>query len=75
MQSGVSMQEAVVGIAGDHIQSFATRSIISIPHSSREISKTDVLRITEDAKNIKLQADRKYFIFSLKIILLMAKMV
>ncbi len=59
LQSGVSMQEAVVGIAGDHIQSFATRSIISIPHSSREIAKTDVLRITEDAKNIKLQADRK----------------
>lgn len=58
-QAGVSISDVVVGIAGDHIQSLLTRSIIAIPNASREISQGDIQRIIDDAINVKLPADRQ----------------
>jgi cell division protein FtsA len=57
-QAGIQVEDVIVGIAGEHIESFATRSIISIPSPTREISQSDVNRIMEDARNVKLNADR-----------------
>ncbi len=58
-QSGIAIREVVVGIAGDHIDSFRNRSIITIPDTSREISSTDVDRLIEEAQKILLPSDRK----------------
>ena len=58
-QAGISISEVVVGIAGDHIQSLLSRSIIAIPNATREISQSDIQRIIDDARNVKLPADRQ----------------
>ena len=58
-QAGVKVQSITIGIAGDHIQSLLSRSIIAIPNASREISQLDVQRIIDDAMNVKLPADRQ----------------
>ncbi|MES2764987.1 MAG: cell division protein FtsA [Bacteroidota bacterium] len=58
-QSGVKAHEVVVGIAGDHIQSFQTRSIIAISNPNREISQSDVDRLLEDTRKIAISTDRK----------------
>lgn len=58
-QSGVAIEEVIVGIAGDHIQSFQTTGIISISNPNREISRHDVNRLLEETRNIALPADRR----------------
>ena len=58
-QAGVQISQVSVGIAGDHIQSLLSRSIIAIPNATREISQSDIQRIIDDAKNVKLPADRQ----------------
>lgn len=57
--SGVKIHDVIVGIAGDHIQSFQTRNIIAISNPHGEITQSDVLRLVDDAKNIAIPADRK----------------
>lgn len=58
-QSGIAIEEVVVGIAGDHIQSFQTTGIISISNPDREISQDDVDRLLDETRKIALPADRK----------------
>lgn len=58
-QSGVAIEEVIVGIAGDHIQSFQTTGIISISNPNREIGRLDVNRLLEETRNIALPADRR----------------
>jgi len=58
-QAGIKMSSVSVGIAGDHIQSLLTRSIIAIPNATREIAQSDVQRIIDDAMNVKLPVDRQ----------------
>ena len=58
-QAGIQVQSITIGIAGDHIQSLLSRSIIAIPNASREISQFDVQRIIDDAMNVKLPTDRQ----------------
>ncbi len=58
-QSGIAIEEVVVGIAGDHIQSFQTTGIISIPNPNREITQDDVDRLLEETRKLPLPADRK----------------
>lgn len=58
-QAGVQISQVSVGIAGDHIQSLLSRSIIAIPNATREISQSDIQRIIDDARNVKLPADRQ----------------
>ena len=57
-QAGVKVNSVTVGISGDNIQSFLTRSIIAIPNANREIAQNDVDRIIEDARNFKIPTDR-----------------
>ena len=58
-QSGVKVQSAVAGIAGDHIQSFQSRGVIAISGAEQEITQSDVNRLIEDTKKIALPSDRK----------------
>jgi cell division protein FtsA len=58
-QSGVAIEEVIVGIAGDHIQSFQTTGIISISNPNREIGQADVNRLLEETRKIALPSDRR----------------
>src|SRR5438105_812623 len=58
-QSGVKIREVVVGIAGDHIQSFQSRGVVTISHHDRQIAHEDVVRLIEDTKKVHLPADRR----------------
>lgn len=56
-QSGVSIRSVIVGIAGDHIQSFQSRGVIGI--SGSEVTQADIDRLIEDTKRVALPSDRK----------------
>jgi cell division protein FtsA len=58
-QSGVRIQTVMVGIAGDHIQSFQSRGVIAISRPENEIAQEDVNRLIEDTKRVALPSDRK----------------
>jgi cell division protein FtsA len=58
-QSGLKIEEVVVGIAGDHIESSQQRGLVSNPSTTHEISKSDVDRLLEETKKISISADRK----------------
>jgi cell division protein FtsA len=57
--SGVAIRSAVVGIAGDHIQSFQSRGVIGISGSDHEVTQGDIDRLIEDTKRVALPSDRK----------------
>lgn len=55
-QSGVNIEEVIVGIAGDHVESETTRGIIG---NLDEIKESDVLRVINEARSIAVPPDRK----------------
>jgi cell division protein FtsA len=57
--SGVAISTVIVGIAGDHIQSFQSRGVISISGAEHEVSQGDIDRLIEDCKRVALPSDRK----------------
>lgn len=57
-QAGIEIDEVIVGIAGDHIESYQTRGIVGISNTNREISQRDVDRVLEESKNIVLPSER-----------------
>ena len=59
LQAGVKINSVVAGIAGDHVQSFQSRGVVSISHQEHEITQADVDRLIEDTRKINLPADRK----------------
>jgi cell division protein FtsA len=58
-QSGVQIRSVIVGIAGDHIQSFQSRGVVSISGADHEVTQADIDRLIEDTKRISLPSDRK----------------
>lgn len=58
-QSGVQIRSVIVGIAGDHIQSFQSRGVVSISGAEHEVTQADIDRLIEDTKRISLPSDRK----------------
>ena len=58
-QSGVNIQSVIVGIAGDHIQSFQSRGVIGISGPDHEVTQADIDRLIEDTKRVALPSDRK----------------
>lgn len=58
-QSGVKMEDVIVGIAGDHIQSFPTMGIVGISNPEKEITRNDVERLLSETRKIALPSDRK----------------
>jgi cell division protein FtsA len=57
--SGVSIKSVIVGIAGDHIQSFQSRGVIGISGADHEVTQADIDRLIEDCKRVALPSDRK----------------
>ena len=58
-QSGCEIKEVIVGIAGDHVESFQSRGLIGISNPNKEIRKSDVERLIEDCRNIKIPPERQ----------------
>ncbi len=58
-QSGIKITEAVVGIAGDHIEAFQTRGIVGLSNQNHEINRNDVERLLEDTKKVAIPSERK----------------
>jgi len=58
-QSGIKIEHVCVGIAGEHIQSFSSRGVITIGRPDNEIQREDIDRLIEDTKKINLPADRR----------------
>ncbi len=57
--AGVSVHSLVVGIAGDHIQSFQSRGVITISNRDGEITERDVKRLLDDTMHVAIPADRE----------------
>lgn len=57
--AGVQVHRVIVGIAGDHVQSFQSRGVITISNREGEITRDDVQRIIEDTTHVAMPADRK----------------
>jgi cell division protein FtsA len=57
--SGVAIRSVIVGIAGDHIQSFQSRGVVGISGQDHEVTRTDIDRLIEDTKRVALPTDRK----------------
>ena len=55
--AGVESHSVYVGIAGDHIQSFQSRGVIS--SRTGEITQHDVDRLLEDTQHVAMPADRR----------------
>src|SRR5258706_5960929 len=53
-RSGIKIQSVIVGIAGEHIQSFQSRGVIAISTREDEISQGDVNRLIEDTRRVAL---------------------
>lgn len=57
--SGVTIRSVIVGIAGDHIQSFQSRGVVGISGQDHEVTRTDIDRLIDDTKRVALPSDRK----------------
>jgi cell division protein FtsA len=57
--SGVKVKSVIVGIAGDHIQSFQSRGVIGISGTDHEVTQADIDRLVEDTRRVALPSDRK----------------
>ncbi len=57
--SGMSVQSAVVGISGPHIQSEESKGVIAVSRTDGEISETDTVRALDAAKAIPNKPNRE----------------
>lgn len=57
--AGVTVRNVIVGIAGDHVQSFQSRGVITISGRDGEITEADVQRLLEDTTHVAMPADRE----------------
>jgi cell division protein FtsA len=57
--AGVSVRNVIVGIAGDHVQSFQSRGVVTISNKDGEITESDVERLLEDTTHVAMPADRE----------------
>ncbi|NBB73910.1 MAG: cell division protein FtsA [Bacteroidetes bacterium] len=57
--AGVEVRSVIVGIAGDHVQSFQSRGVVAISNRNGEITQQDVQRLLEDTMHVAMPADRE----------------
>jgi len=57
--AGVDVRNVIVGIAGDHVQSFQSRGVVTISHRDGVIQDSDVQRLLEDTTHVAMPADRE----------------
>ncbi len=56
--AGVTVHSVIVGIAGDHVQSFQSRGVITT-HRDSVVTQHDVQRLLEDTTHVAMPADRE----------------
>ena len=57
--AGIEVKSVVVGIAGDHVQSFQSRGVITVSTRGGEITSKDVQRLLEDTTHVAMPSDRE----------------
>jgi cell division protein FtsA len=57
--AGVEIHGVCASVSGSHIRSFNSGGVIAIPMSRREVTRRDIERVTEAARNITLPVDRE----------------
>jgi len=57
--AGIHIDEAFVGITGDHIRSMNNHAVVATTSDDREVADADVKRVIEASKIINLPADRQ----------------
>ena len=57
--AGVTVRNVIVGIAGDHVQSFQSRGVVTIAHRDPQITQRDVQRLLDDTMRVAMPADRE----------------
>jgi cell division protein FtsA len=55
--AGVEIHGVCASVSGNHIRSFNSRGVIAIPTSRREVTRKDIERVTDAARNITLPSD------------------
>ncbi|NOZ63135.1 MAG: cell division protein FtsA [Calditrichaeota bacterium] len=55
----IQVNEAYVGIAGDHIRSFNGRGVVAVTGPDNEVTEDDVRRVIEAAKAVMMPVDRE----------------
>ena len=55
----IEVNEAYVGIAGDHIRSFNGRGVVAVAGPDNEVTEDDVRRVLEAAKAVMMPVDRE----------------
>lgn len=56
--SGVKVDDATIGIGGDHILSENGRAVIAVSRATGEIREQDVRRVVEAARTVEIPSDR-----------------
>ena len=59
LMAGVDVEEAYVGIAGDHIRSINSKGVIAVSRADNEITQSDVERVIGAAKAVAIPMDRE----------------
>ena len=57
--SGVHIEEAIVGITGEHVRSVNNRGVVSVSNEDREVEAIDVERVVDASKIINVPSDRQ----------------
>ncbi|NNM93519.1 MAG: cell division protein FtsA [Candidatus Eremiobacteraeota bacterium] len=57
--SGVHIEEAIVGITGEHVRSVNNRGVVSVANDDREVEAIDVERVVDASKIINVPSDRQ----------------
>ena len=59
LMSGITIDSAVVGIAGGHIRSFNSRGVVAVSAKDRTVTREDVDRVMEAARAVSIPQDRE----------------
>lgn len=59
MMAGVSVDSALVGIAGSHIRSFNSRGVVAVAGKDRTVTRHDYQRVLDAAQAVSIPPDRE----------------
>ena len=59
LMAGLSIETAVIGIAGGHIRSFNSRGVVAVAGRDRTIVREDVKRVMDAARAVSIPQDRE----------------
>ncbi|MEW6685027.1 MAG: cell division protein FtsA [Candidatus Edwardsbacteria bacterium] len=59
LMAGVKIDSVYAGIAGDHVRSINSKGVIAVSRTGNEITKSDIDRVTEQARAVAIPMDRE----------------